>query len=179
MRIMTEILDENYFDQFGQLKITDAGTGFLYVDLDKWQAELYRIERSENAGCVLIAIICICILFFPPFTVEFFPFACLIALGGFLYKRISGWRFVNLQQHGYYHYEIYTDRAVRYTDRKYEKFVFAEAQSIKFKDYGILIIKEKNGRNFWLNFLNPRFILIPNQVQGYEQIAKHIRNKIG
>ena len=169
---MENTLDEDYINELGKLKIGPDGSGFLSVNQEKWQEELYRLERTVNLGCVALFVITFILMFFPiPGRLQILITA---TVGGIFYKRLQAVRYKNLINHGLYQYEIYDDRIVRYSSTWFRKFHQTEISLIKQKKFGILIVRKKQVWNFYLNHANPEIIVIPNKIQGYKHLLEHL-----
>ena len=171
---MEKPLDDNFVNELGVLHFNEKGTGFLTVDQNNWQEELYHLERLANFNCITIMVLAI-ILFFLPTEWGIIFLAAGVAIG-YMYKKTVSKKFRNLIQHGFYQYEIYDDRVVRYSNVWFRKFYFSEIIEIKKKDFGMLIVKNYRSDNYYLDHENPEIIVIPNKIQGYNQIEKYLLN---
>jgi len=169
---MERPLDDDFIINLETLKIGKEGSGFLHVNRMLWRKELYRLERKTVLGCVAFFIITVILTYLS--LIGSGLLVCVTFFLGFAYNRMHAIRFRNLRMHGAYQYEIYEDRVVRYSNTWYRKFTQADILKIKEKNYGILIIRKRSIRNFFLNHVNPNILVIPNKTLGYSQILKHL-----
>ncbi len=173
---MDEILDKNYVNNLKPLEISSKGSGFLSVDQEAWKDELYRLERKDSMGCVFVFILSLCLLIV---IVSFSFWYWVLTLGtglylGIQYKIFNSKRYNNLKKHGQYNYEIYDKKLVRYSDTKYLIFEYKDIQSIKYTSFGLVVFKQKRLSSYFLRDTDSDLIVIPNKVQIYNGIVKHL-----
>jgi len=174
---MDKILDGDYAHDFKPLVFNENGTGLLSVDLIKWKKELVRLERRTNKGCVIYFIVFFVFLFVGrPVGINGYVLLT-ITFSPLIYKMINAFLFMNLVRHGWYDYEIYSDKIVRYTNTDYRSLDWTSCRKIKKRDFGIVVEKKWRPWNFLKNRFNSKIILIPNKVQGYEQIVTFLQEE--
>ncbi len=169
---MSDILDQDYIYEYGELNIDANGSGLLSVDQLAWREELYKLERLRNGGCLIGVIILIFLMILPiPGGGYLLGFGVLVAYqiwnsGTIIYS--------NLLNHGQYRYEVQEGKIVRYSKGKYLKFEFEEIKKAKIKKYGIVLFKHVDINSYLLKDTRKDLLVIPNKTQGYDQIVKYL-----
>ena len=174
---MEEILDGHYAYDNKPLAFDENGTGLLSVDLNKWKKELRRLERKTNMGCSIYFVIVFLAFFVgrPDYVNGYL--LLVIFFSPLIYKMIDAFLFMNLVRHGWYDYEIYDDKIVRYTNVDYRNLEWSSCRKIQKTDFGILIERKWRPWNFLKSRFNKEIIIIPNHVQGIDQIVEFLEKE--
>ncbi len=170
------ILDEHY-DEIKELKIDEQNREQFTVNPKRWDKTLARYERLHGLGCITVAIWLFILVTFL-LDSYFRGFLLLLFSLGFAYKLNNNRRGTNLRMHAQYEYELGHDRLVRYGVTHYRIFLFSELEMVQNKSFGLLLWKERPtliNRLFhrW-HHENERLIIIPNDLQSYEQVKAFI-----
>ena len=170
------ILDEG-FDKIKKLNIDEHNSEVLSVNNSLWNDEINKYDRKYNLGCVSLVVGTPILMMILPDGIKLWTFLILLMLG-FFYKFINTWRCSNLKTHTLFEYEIANDRIVRYDYAKYRIFHFDEIKHVEVKSFGLLLWKRKPFLPFLsltlLKYTDDELIVVPNQLQSYEQIKVYL-----
>ena len=170
---MTNVLDESYGDELKELIVKEDGSDFLKVNDQRWESELYKLERQSNNGCLLIAGVALLLVFI--FKKASFIIYILAFLAGGIYKIVNAWRFKKLKPHGQYDYVLYPDKITRFSKSNYQTIEKEDIKKISIEKYGIKIEQEISSKKDSLDHKNKNLLIIPNKIECYDQILEYMK----
>jgi len=153
----------------------------LNVQQSPWNTQLYKYERK--ASLLFVGLLVLLFIGSYLFSIAYSPIFWLVIIFAIVYKVTNAQKASNLRQHGAYQYEFFQNRIIRHTDKGQDVFKFNELKEIRVKPYGMVLKKDKKfydslGMSVY-NYKRRTQMLIPSQLEAFQQIKNFIRQKTG